>query len=436
MLQQALYVVKKLRDHGYEALFAGGYVRDMLLQRTSTDIDIATNARPEMVEQLFDKTLAVGKAFGVIVVVHEGQEVEVATYRTDGVYSDGRRPDSVSFCTMEEDAQRRDLTINGMFYDPIEDKIYDSVGGIEDLHKGIIKLIGNPDDRIAEDKLRMMRVVRFSARFDFKIDPGTIEAVQRHAFEITQVSAERVADELTKILMAGNYRKAVNLLFDTGLIDHILPEVRAMKGCEQPPQYHPEGDVLEHTIKALENLPTEASIEVRMATLLHDVGKPPTQTFEDRIRFSGHDIKGKYIAWGILKRLKFSNDFVTRISDLVENHMKFMHVKKMRVSRLKRFLALPNIEDHLALHRVDCLSSHRNLENYDFVIEKLKTYEPEEIRPPRIVTGKDLLNMGFKQGPEFGIILTDIEDQQLEGTILNQEDALEYIKNVYVHTPV
>jgi poly(A) polymerase len=431
MKDQALKIVRHLKKQGFEALFAGGCVRDMLLQKEYNDIDIATNAPPEAVEQLFEKTLAVGKSFGVIVVVMDGEEIEVATFRQDSTGSDGRRPDSVTFCSMEDDAHRRDFTINGLFYDPLLDKIYDCVGGIEDLHAGIIRFIGNPDDRIIEDKLRLLRAIRFSAKLGFKIDPDSLAAVKRHASEITQVSAERIADDLLKILRVGNYRKAIDLLFETGLVDHILPELRALEKCEQPLDYHPENFVLEHTIRALENLPAEASDELKMGVLLHDVGKPATQTFEDRIRFNGHDLKGKDISREILTRLRFSNEFIERVLALVENHMKFMHVFDMRTSRLKRFLALPHFEEHLALHRVDCLASHGGLDGYNFCVEKLKTFEPEEIRPPKIVTGKHLIKMGFKPGPKFREILTDIEDKQLEGIIVDQKEALDYVQVTY-----
>lgn len=431
MKKQALQIIKRLREHGYQALYAGGYVRDMLLKRESSDIDIATDAKPDVVESLFEKTLAVGKAFGVIVVVIDGHEIEVATFRADGDYSDGRRPNSISFCSMEEDAKRRDLTINGMFYDPIEDKIYDSVQGMEDLQAGIIRLIGNPEERIAEDKLRMLRVIRFAARFDFKIDFRTMQAVRDHAEEITQVSIERIADEIIKILRAGNFRKSLNWLKLCGLLDKILPEISALRGVDQPPQYHPEGDVFEHTVIALENLPKDASDEVRMGVLFHDSGKPSTMTIEDRIRFNGHDLKGKYITEEALKRLKFSNAFIERVSALVENHMKFMHAPNMRTSRLKRFLALPYFEEHLTVHYADCMASHKGLENYEFILSKLNTFKPEEIRPPKILSGKELLSMGFKPGPLFKTILTEVEDRQLEGSITNTEEALSYVRETY-----
>jgi poly(A) polymerase len=431
MEDQALRIVKVLQEHGYEALYAGGHVRDMILGMQSADIDVATNAGPDVVEMLFEKTLPVGKAFGVIVVIIDDIQTEVATFRSDGQYSDGRRPDAVVFSSKEEDAKRRDLTINGMFYDPIKKIFLDFVGGQEDLKNRIIRLIGDPEARIAEDKLRMLRVIRFAARLDFTIDPGTLEAVKRHSAEILQVSSERIADELLKILRTGNYSKALNLLFDTELIKHILPEVYVMRGCEQPKDYHPEGDVLIHTIKALDNLPADASDELRMGTLLHDVGKPVTQTFEDRIRFNRHELKGKDVSREILKRLRFSNEFSTRVIDLVGNHMKFMFVKDMRTSRLKRFISMPHFEEHMALHRADCLSSHENVGNYDFVKEKLNTYEPAEIRPVRIVTGKDLLEMGFKAGPLFKQILTDVEDRQLEGLVSDREQALKYVAETY-----
>jgi len=439
MEEQALKIIRTLQGLGYEALYAGGYVRDMILGLKSSDIDIATSASPDTVEKLFEKTLAVGKTFGVIVVVMDGVEVEVATFRNDGNYLDGRRPDSVTFSSMKDDAVRRDLTINGMFYNPVTKEVLDYVGGQEDLKKRVIRLIGDPEARIAEDKLRMLRVVRLATRLDFTIDPGTLEAVKKHSSEITQISAERVADELLKILRAGNYSKSLNLLFDIEIIKHILPEVYKMRGCEQPPQYHPEGDVLVHSIKALENLPSDASDELRMGTLLHDVGKPVTSSLlcgsvsrnEDRIRFNRHELKGKDISREILKRLKFSNEFTERVLSLVENHMKFMSVKLMRTSRLKRFVALPHFEEHMALHRADCLSSHGNLDNYEFVQERVNTYEPEDIRPVRLITGNDLLQLGFKAGPLFKEILTAVEDRQLEGAILDRDSALKYVSETY-----
>lgn len=431
MKDQALHIVKKLRDAGYQAVYAGGYVRDMIMGLESADIDIATDALPDAVEKLFEKTVAVGKAFGVIVVILDGIEIEVATFRSDGIYKDGRRPDSVTFTTMEEDAKRRDLTINGMFYDPITGQVIDSVGGKADIINRIIKLIGDPDARIAEDKLRMMRIVRFAARFGFQVDPETLIAVKRHAPEIAQISTERIAEELVKILRGRNFKVAFDLLFETKLIDYILPEIKAMEGCNQPVDYHPEGDCLQHTILALSKTPLDASDELLMGVLLHDVGKPAVMTVEDRIRFNRHELKGKYLAETILKRLRFSNEFTEHVVSLVENHMKFMSVKDMRVSRLKRFMTLPHFEDHMTLHMVDCLSSHGSLENYDFVKDKLGSYEPEEIRPPRILTGNDLIGFGFTPGPFFKTVIEDVEDKQLEGVITSREQALEYVQKTY-----
>jgi len=434
MKNQALKIVRKLQKHGHEAVLAGGCVRDMILKIDPQDYDVATSATPDQVEALFEHTVAVGKAFGVIVVVMDGFEIEVATFRADSPTSDGRRPDSVTFTSMEEDAKRRDLTINGMFWDPVQDRIIDFVHGKEDIIKEYVRLIGDPGARIAEDKLRMMRVVRFAARFKFKVIPNTLAAVKDHASEILQISAERIGDELLKILRTGNYRIAFDLLFETNLIDYILPEIKAMKGVEQPVDYHPEGDVLQHTLLALESLPADASDELRMGVLMHDVGKPPMQTFEDRIRFSQHELKGKDMCREILKRLKYSNEFVEHVTELVGNHMKFMHVKDMRISKLKRFMAIPKFEEHLALHRADCMSSHKHLTNYEFVKEKFENYEPEEIRitpDTRILTGNDLLARGYKAGPLFREILVDVEDQQLEGAISDRDQALKYVAGKY-----
>lgn len=434
--KKALSIVQTLTDKGYIAVYAGGCVRDHLLGIEPHDIDIATNATPDQIEALFDKTVAVGKAFGVIVVIIDGEEFEVATFRKDSEGSDGRHPDSVTFTSMQEDAKRRDITINGLFYDPIADKIYDYVGGQEDLKNQVVRLIGDPYKRIEEDKLRLLRVVRFAARFNFWIDTHTYWTVTEYAKEITTVSAERIADEMTKILRVKDISLAFHFLGSTGLLRAILPEIAVMKGCEQPPEFHPEGDVLVHTVLALSMLEDNASDALRWGTLLHDVGKPPTQTFEDRIRFSGHDSAGIPLAEGILRRLKFPNEFIQHVCAMVENHMKFSAVERMRTSKLKRFFALPKFDEHLELHRVDCQSSHGGLEHYEFVKEKLKTYEatPEEVtvaKLPRIFTGHDLISMGYVVGPIYREILTAVEDQQLEGTITTKEQAISFVKNTY-----
>ena len=426
-----------LQKNGYEAVIAGGAVRDKLIGLPNADFDVATNADPDTIESLFDKTLAVGKSFGVIVVVIDGFEIEVATFRSDSLKSDGRRPDSVTFTTMKEDARRRDLTINGMFHDPIADKFYDFVGGQKDLQDKVVRLIGDPESRIQEDKLRLMRVVRFASRLDFDIAPSTLEAVTTHARDIVTVSPERILDELLKILRSRNFQVSMDLLYQTGLMEYILPEVQAMKGCEQPVDYHPEGDVFTHTVLALDNLPVNSSDELLMAALLHDVGKPPTQVFAtDRIRFNEHDIKGADITREIMKRLKCSNEFSDHVVHLVKNHMKFMHVKDMRTSTLRRFFSIPKFEEHMLLHRSDCLSSHRNMENLIFLEEKMKVYDtledtPKRELPVRLFTGGDLLAMGFKQGPIFKTILVEVEDLQLEGVITSKEQAIEYVEKKY-----
>jgi poly(A) polymerase len=427
MYNQALRIIKQLAQKGHTAVIAGGWVRDLVMGiSTSNDIDIATSATPDQVIALFPHTTAVGKAFGVVIVIEDGVEYEVATFRQD-IGSDGRRPLSVTYSSMEEDAKRRDLTINGLFYGPFTNEIIDYVHGQEDIRNGIIRMIGDPFERILEDRLRIMRVIRFSARFQFKVDPKTFEAVKEHACLLNTVSPERLGDELVKILRSGHPEIYMPLMLDTGIMTEILPEVAAMKGCEQPVDYHPEGDVFTHTMIALASLPEDASDQLRMAVLLHDVGKPVTQTFKERFRFDGHDMEGAKLAEIILQRLKFSNDFTEHVCSMVGNHMKFMHVKDMRKSRLKRFLRLPVFEEHLALHKADCMSSHKDLENHDFVFKTLATIEPEEIRPPRLITGQDLLNKGFKPGPIFKEVINEIEDQQLEGVITNREEALKYL---------
>jgi poly(A) polymerase len=427
MRDKAYSIVKKLQDAGHQAVFAGGCVRDLIMRIEPNDYDIATSALPDQVEALFEKTIAVGKAFGVIVVVIDDVEFEVATFRNDGEYSDGRHPDSVTFTSMEEDAKRRDLTINGLFYDPIKKEFYDFVGGRQDIANQIVRLIGSPQKRIDEDNLRMMRVIRFAVRFGFTIEDETFKAVQQNANRITNVSVERIFDEFTKILKLGKYKESLNLLFETNLIDYIFPEFKKMKGCEQPADYHPEGDCLEHTIIALEHLSEDASIELRFGTLFHDIGKPRTQTFEDRIRFSNHDNVGAGVTSDILTRYKCSNEFIETVVAFVANHMKFMFVKEMRTSRLKRFMRLPRFDEHMELHRVDCLSSHGSIENYTFVKEQLTKLEPEQLRPIRIITGRDLIELGYKPGPIFKQILMTIEDAQLEGSVTTREEALKLV---------
>jgi poly(A) polymerase len=456
--QHAAEIVSKLRDHGHQAYFAGGCVRDLLLSRQPADYDVATDATPQQVMRIFPQTYAVGEQFGVVLVPEstpttevkdapaEGAKpvIEVATFRSDVGYSDGRHPDEVRFTKdPKEDVQRRDFSINGMMLDPATNEVLDFVGGQNDLRAGIVKAIGDPERRFQEDKLRMLRAVRFAARFGYKIDPATMQAIQKLAQKIHQVSYERVREELTKMLTEGQARRAFELLDEAGLLKEVLPEISAMKGVEQPPQYHPEGDVFVHTLLLLEKL-QEASARVRAGqsaataqsisktlvwgALLHDVGKPPTfRVAPDRIRFDGHVDVGVKMAAEILRRLRFSNHETDQILALVENHMRFGDVHRMKQSTVKRFLRLPAFEEHLELHRLDSLSSHGQLEAYDFMREQLHSTPRAEIRPTPLITGRDLIEAGYKPGPKFKEVLAAVEDAQLEGRLTSREAAMEFI---------
>ena len=426
-------ICEALRGRGHEALLVGGCVRDLLLGREASDYDVATDATPERVMALFPESIAVGAPFGVVAVPRDGSNVEVATFRCDVGYADGRHPDSVVYArTAKEDVERRDFTVNGLLMRHDTGEVLDFVGGQADLKNRVIRAIGEPHRRFAEDKLRLMRAVRFAARFSFAVEGATLEAVKRHAPELTQVSAERLRDELTKLLGEGAARRGFELLEETGLLPVVLPEIAAMKGVEQPPQYHPEGDVWMHTRLMIEQLPRGASPTLAWGVLLHDVGKPPTfksaKETGDRIRFDGHVDVGVPMAEAICRRLRFSNEDSEQILALVANHMRFKDVEQMKASTLKRFVRLPRFEEHLELHRLDCLSSHRNLESYRFVERVLRETPPEEIRPPRLLTGDDLQEMGYQRGPVFGQILRAVEDAQLEGQLGSHEDAKEYVR--------
>jgi poly(A) polymerase len=417
----------------HQALLVGGCVRDLLLGHEPADYDVTTDATPEQVMKLFPEGIAVGAQFGVILVPRDGLKVEVATFRSDVGYSDGRHPDSVVYSkTPQEDVQRRDFTINGLLMRHDTGEVLDYVGGQADLEAKFIRAIGEPDRRFAEDKLRMMRAVRFAARFGFEIEAATFRAIRRHVSEIHQVSPERLREELTKMLTEGAARRAFELLDETWLLQQVLPEIGAMKGVEQPPQYHPEGDVWIHTLLILEGLPSGASPTLAWGVLLHDVGKPPTfQSAEqtgDRIRFNDHVEVGVRIAEAICKRLRFSNEDTAQILALVDNHMKFGAVEEMRAATLKKFVRLPRFEEHLALHRLDCLSSHRHLESYEFVKRFLEVTPPEQVRPARLLTGDDLLEMGLRPGPLFAEILRSLEDDQLDGRVKTREEAQEYVR--------
>jgi poly(A) polymerase len=426
-------ICETLRRNGHQALLCGGCVRDLILGREPADYDVATDATPERVISLFPESVAVGAQFGVVLIPRDALKLEVATFRSDVGYSDGRHPDSVVYSsTPREDVQRRDFTINGLLMRPETGEVLDYVGGQADLKAGLIRAIGDPDRRFAEDKLRLMRAVRFASRFGFAIEPATFAAIRRRAHEVTSVSAERLRDELTKLLTEGAARRGLELLDETGLLAAVLPEIAAMKGIEQPPEFHPEGDVWIHTRMMIEMLPAGCSSTLAWGVLLHDVGKPPTfrsaSETGDRIRFDGHVNVGVRMAEDICRRLRFSNEDMDQVLALVANHMRFKDVEQMRASTLKRFLRLPRFAEHLELHRLDCLSSHRRLDSYAFVLRVLVETPPEEILPPRLLTGDDLRRMGYVPGPTFSEILRTVEDAQLEGQIHTQEEAEVYVR--------
>ena len=433
--QAALHIVETLRAAGYQALYAGGCVRDRLLGLEPADYDVATSATPDAVLRAFPKTFAVGASFGVVLVVTphaDGAETmtEVATFRTDGAYSDGRRPDAVRYATEpREDVQRRDFTINGMLFDPVAEAVLDFVGGQQDLARGIIRAIGDPMRRFAEDKLRMLRAVRFAARLGFEIEPATEAAVRALAPDLLQVSMERVRDELTRMLTEGHARRAFELLDRTGLLRVVLPEIDRMHGVEQPPEWHPEGDVWVHTLLLLEKLPPEAPATLAWAALLHDVGKPPCRTQEpgDRVRFNGHAEVGARMTVAIGNRLRFSNSELEQIESLVANHMRFGDVKKMKESTLKRFFRLPQFPEHMELHRMDCLSSHGKTRLHDYARSRFHALPQDEVRPKLLVTGRDLIAAGYRPGPRFKELLALAEDAQLESRIGSREEGMALI---------
>jgi len=430
MEQIAREIVRRLRAAGHVAYYAGGCVRDLLSGKPPKDIDIATDARPETVQKLFPRTYAVGAHFGVIVVLENEFQFEVATFRSDGAYLDGRHPVEVHFATAQEDAARRDFTINGMFFDPEKEEVIDFVGGREDLGRKLIRAIGDPAQRFAEDKLRMLRAVRFATVLGFEIDAATWNSIVASAASITQISAERIREELVKIFLSPNRARGWDLLDASGLMRAILPELEEMKGCEQPPQFHPEGDVFKHTRIMLEMLPAEASLPLVFSVLFHDVAKPPTAIVDEegRIRFNGHDRIGAEMTEAIMERLRFSRAEIDTTVEAVRQHMVFKDVPNMRVAKLKRFMARPTFEDELELHRVDCASSHAMLDNYEFLLKKKEEFANEPIIPPPLVRGDDLIAMGMRPGPKFGEILEAVETRQLEGMLNDREEALEWVK--------
>lgn len=448
--QLAEHICRTLRGAGHQAYFVGGCVRDILLGREPADYDVSTDASPDRVQELFPRSLAVGAQFGVIVVLDEPSlegpaakqcaQAEVATFRSDVGYSDGRHPDQVVYSkTPQEDVLRRDFTINALLLDPETNDILDFVGGRDDLHAGIIRAIGQPEERFREDKLRMIRAVRFAARLRYAIHAATFSAIAKLAPEIRQVSAERIRDELTKLLTEGAARRGFELLDETLLLPEVLPEIARMKGVEQPPQFHPEGDVWIHTLMMLEGLTAGCSLTLAWGVLLHDVGKPPTFTPpagpDGRIRFDQHVDVGTRMAEEICWRLRFSNEDKEQIAALVANHLRFKDVPQMKASTLKRFVRLDRFEEHLELHRLDCSSSHRNLENYEFVRRFLVETPPEQVRPPRLLTGDDLKTLGFLPGPRFKEILDAVEEAQLNGKVLTRGEAFEFVESAFPVIP-
>jgi poly(A) polymerase len=448
----AISIVRTLRERGHKAYLVGGCVRDLLLGREPADYDVATDATPDEVIHIFPDTYAVGAQFGVVLVplpekdVASGDSpevtgyvspkanvVEVATFRSDIGYSDGRHPDQVRFSKdPKEDVERRDFTINGLLLDPGTNQVLDFVGGRDDLKAGIIRTIGDPERRFAEDKLRMLRAVRFAARFGYAIEPGTFRAIQALASQISQVSRERVRDELTRMLTEGHARQAFLFLDETGLLHQVLPEIEAMKGVHQPPQFHPEGDVFVHTLLLLDRLPKPCPVTLAWGALLHDVGKPATfRVAPDRIRFDGHVDVGVKIAERICHELRFSNDDAFQILALVDNHMRFAHAQKMSESTFKKFVRMPRFDEHLRLHRMDCEASHGNLTSYNFTRQKMASMPPAAIQPAPLVTGDDLIAAGYAPGPQFKKILSAVEDGQLEGRLGSLEEAMAFVRQEY-----
>jgi poly(A) polymerase len=491
--EAALQILKALHAAGYEAYLAGGCVRDLLLGREPEDYDVATSATPDVVLSMFPRTFAVGAHFGVVLVASSAGNdsssaaqaasappqvvTEVATFRSDGVYSDGRHPDEVRYTrTAAEDVQRRDFTINGLLLNPLRldgdraavrsslmpektaadpstpplakrandsaqddsfngersllrSAVIDYVGGLDDLDAGVIRAIGRPEKRFEEDQLRLVRAVRFAARFEFEVEPATFAAMRKLAARIHAVSRERIRDELTKMLTEGHARRAFELLDSSDLLVQVLPEVSRMKGVQQPPQFHPEGDVWIHTLMLLEQLEPGCAMTLAWGALLHDVGKPPTfRVAPDRIRFDGHVEVGVAIGADICRRFRFSNDETRQILALIENHMRFADAPRMKASTLKRFFRLENFPEHLALHCMDCMAAHRNLEIYDFVREHYESLPKEEVQPKLLITGRELIAAGYSPGPQFKEMLQTVEDAQLDGSIATQDEAMALVR--------
>ncbi len=426
--EAATEVVCRLRSQGFQAYFVGGCVRDLVMKREPADYDVTTDATPEQVVKIFPEGLAVGAQFGVVVVPREAGNVEVATFRRDGRYSDSRHPDQVLYATTAaEDVRRRDFTVNGLLYDPLTGEVVDYVGGQADIRARLIRTIGPPLERLGEDHLRMLRAVRFAARLHFTLDPALANAIRELAPEIRRTSAERVRDEIIKMLTEGSARRAFELLDETGLLEQVLPEVKALQGVAQPPEFHPEGDVWTHTLMMLEGLRSPTST-LALGVLLHDIGKPPTFTVRERIRFDNHAEVGAKMAEEICGRLRLSSRETERVVELVRHHLRFKDFPHMRRSTQLRFIRMEGFTEHLELHRLDCLASHGDLSNYELARRLLEQTPPEQVKPAPLVRGDDLIRLGYQPGPVFKTILRAIEDAQLEGAIHNREEALKLLK--------
>jgi len=426
----AITVVRLLRDRGFSAYWVGGCVRDLEMGREPHDYDIVTDARPDQVAQMFPNAVLVGAQFGVIVVPWGEWRYEVSTFRAEGPYVDGRRPSHVEFVDEQTDVARRDFTINGLLHDPLTGKTIDYVGGRADIARRTVRTIGDPEQRFAEDRLRMLRAVRLAAELEFEIDPATFAAIQAEAGSITRISAERIRDELVRLLTSPGRGRGLRLLRESGLLIAILPEVEATVGVPQPPEFHPEGDIFTHTVLALERL-REPHPVLAVAALLHDVGKPPTMTETDRIRFNGHDEVGAEMTAVICRRLRFSGDETARIVALVRDHLRVKDLPKMRPAKASRFLLADDAADHLELHRADCLASHGNLDVYRWAVAAREALIKETPRPRPLLTGDDLIAMGLRPGPRFKEMLDAVLDAQLEGTIRTADEARAFVRREY-----
>ena len=428
----ATRIVRRLHDAGCSAFWVGGCVRDFLLGRTPGDYDIATSALPEQIEKLFPHTVAVGRKFGVMVVVEEGLHFQVATFRAEADYRDGRRPETVVFADARADAERRDFTINGLFYDPLTEKLHDWVGGEADLRAKIIRTIGVSDERFAEDHLRLLRAVRFAAQLDFAIEPQTFAAIQTHAAIIKTISAERIRDELLKLFSPPHAARGLELLRTSGLLEPILPEIAATITCEQSPDYHPEGSVFQHLCLMLEKLPPDAPPSLPWAVLLHDVAKPVTASRDPQtgsIHFYEHERIGAQMAGQILERLRFPRKQIEEIVTAVRFHMQFKDAPQMRKATLRRLLLRETFPLELALHRLDCLGSHGQLDIYDFLVaQDAALAQQPEIHPP-LLTGADLIALGVKPGPAMGALLAEIREKQLADEIKTPDEARTWLKS-------